>query len=77
MSDKKPRQFSVARFSSLVTQDIYELGRASPKTFREITDEAGVSPHAFQYFREGRSPTLATLEPLCKVLGVRLAIVKD
>jgi transcriptional regulator with XRE-family HTH domain len=76
MSEKKPRQSNVARFSSPITQEIYELGRASPKTFKEIAAEAGISPHAFQYFREGRSPTLATLEPLCEVLRVRLTVVK-
>jgi transcriptional regulator with XRE-family HTH domain len=76
MSDKKPRQSNVTRFSSPITQEIYELGRASPKTFREIEDEAGVSRHAFQYLRQARSPTLATLEPLCEVLGVRLTVVK-
>ena len=62
------------RFASPVCKTIYQKARESPMSFGQICKLAGVNRHTITYLRQGRAPTLSTLEPICQVLNLRLVV---
>jgi transcriptional regulator with XRE-family HTH domain len=59
-----------------IVRFLYDEARGQAQTFKEIADEAGVSPNMFTHIRNGRVPSVNNVDALLRAMGYRLAIVE-
>jgi DNA-binding phage protein len=74
MPRPKPKEPCIASHHPIV-RFLYDEARHPAQTFKEIAEDAGVTPNVFTHIRNGHVPSISTADAVLRAMGYRLAVV--